>query len=53
VAAVVPEYRFLGRGGEQPVARHANILSITADIFREVKRRFLRALKARVSMPRS
>ena len=37
VAAVVPQHRFLGRRGEQPVPGHANTLSNTADNSREVK----------------
>ncbi len=49
VAAVVPQHRFLGGRGEQPVSRHANALSNTTDISGEVKRRVLLGLKARVS----
>jgi hypothetical protein len=52
VAAVVPQHRFLGGGGEQPVPGHANTLSDTADISGEVTRRFLPGLKAGVSPPR-
>jgi hypothetical protein len=52
VAAVVPQHRLLGGGGEQPVPGHANTLSGTADISGEVKRRFLPGLKAGVSTPR-
>jgi hypothetical protein len=51
VAAVVPQHRLLGGRGEQTVPGHANTLSGTADISREVTRRFLPALKARVSTP--
>jgi hypothetical protein len=56
VAAVVPQHRFLGGGGEQPVPGHANTLSGTTDISGEVKRRSLPALKdceGRGSTPRS
>jgi len=53
VAAVVPQHRFLGGRGEQPVPGHANILSNHTDISGEVKRRFLPGLKAEVSTPRS
>ena len=53
VAAVVPQHRLLGGGGEQPVPGHANTLSDTADIAGEVTRRFLPGLKAGVSAPRS
>jgi hypothetical protein len=49
VSAVVPQHRLLGGRGEQPVPGHANILASTADISREVKRRFLPGLKAGVS----
>ncbi len=52
VAAVVPQHRFLGRCGEQPVPRHANVLSTATDISGEVKRRFLPGLKAGISTPR-
>ena len=51
VAAVVPQHRFLGGGGEQPVPGHANTLASTADISGEVTRRFLPGLKAGVSTP--
>ena len=53
VAAVVPQHRFLGGGGEQPVPGHANTLSDNTDISGEVTRRFLPGLKAGVSTPRS
>ena len=53
VAAVVPQHRFLGGGGVQPVPGHANTLAKTADISGEVMRRFLSGLKAGVSTPRS
>ena len=53
VAAVVPQHRFLGGGGVQPVPGHANTLANTADISGEVTRRFLPGLKAGVSTPRS
>ena len=53
LAAVVPQHRFLGGGGEQPVPRHANTLSNTADNSGEVKRRFLPRLKAGASTPQS
>jgi len=49
---LVQQHRFLGGRGEQPVPGHANILSNTADISGEVKRRFLPGLKAGVSTPR-
>jgi hypothetical protein len=52
VGAVVPQYRFLGGCGVEPVPGHANTLSDGADISGEVKRRFLPGLKARVSTPR-
>jgi hypothetical protein len=52
VAAVVPQHRLLGGGGEQPVPGHANTLSDAADISGEVTRRFLPGLKAEVSTPR-
>jgi hypothetical protein len=52
VAAVVPQQRFLGGGGEQPVPGHANTLAIATDISGEVTRRFLPGLKAGVSTPR-
>ena len=53
VAAVVPQHRFLGGRGEQPVPGHANTLANATDISGEVKRRFLPGLKAGVSTPRS
>ena len=53
VAAVVPQHRLLGGGGEQPVLGHANTLSDITDISGEVTRRFLSGLKAGVSTPRS
>jgi hypothetical protein len=53
VAAVVPQHRFLGGGGDEPVPGHTNTLSDTADISEEVKRRFLPGLKTGVSTPRS
>jgi hypothetical protein len=43
VAAVVPQHRFLGRRGDQPVPGHTNTLSGTADISGEVTRRFVPA----------
>ena len=43
VAAVVPQHRLLGGGGEKPVPGHANTLSDTADISGQVTRRFLPA----------
>src|SRR6266581_6182233 len=52
VAAVVPQHRFLGGRGEQPVPGHANTLSGTADISGGVTRRFLPGLRAGVSTPR-
>ena len=51
--AWVPQHRFLGGGGEQPVPGHANTLSNTADNSGEVKRRFLPRLQAGASTPRS
>ena len=36
VAAVVPQHRLLGGGGEQPVPGHANTLSKITDISGEV-----------------
>jgi hypothetical protein len=32
VATMVPQHRFLGVGGEQPVPRHTNILTTATDI---------------------
>jgi hypothetical protein len=49
VRAVVPQHRFLGGRGEQPVPGHANTLSNITDISGEVTRRVLPALKAGVS----
>jgi len=49
MAAVTSQHDLLGGRGEQPVSRHANTLSSTADIYGEVKRRFLPGLKAGVS----
>jgi hypothetical protein len=52
--AVAQQHRFvLGGRGIRPASGHANTLSTTADIPKEVKRRFLHGLKARVSTPRS
>jgi hypothetical protein len=53
VGAVVPQHRFLGGRGNQPVPGHANILANTTGISGEVKRRFLPGLEAGVSTPRS
>jgi hypothetical protein len=53
VAAVVPQHRFLGGGGDEPVPGHTNTLSDAADISEEVKRRFLPSPKVGVSTPRS
>ena len=52
LGAVVPQHRFLGGGGEEPVSGHANTLSDAADISGEVTRRFLPRLKAGISTPR-
>jgi len=52
VAAVVPQHRFLGGAGAEPVPGHANTLSDAADISGEVTRRFLPRLKAGISTPR-
>jgi hypothetical protein len=52
VAAVVPQHRFLGGRGEQPVPGHTNTLSSITDISGEVTRRFLPGLKTGVSTPR-
>jgi hypothetical protein len=52
VAALVPQHRFLGGGGEQPVPGDANTLASTADISGEVTRRFLPGLKTGDSTPR-
>jgi hypothetical protein len=49
---VVPQHRFLGGAGAEPVPGHANTLSDGADIYGEVKRRFLPGVKAGVSTPR-
>jgi hypothetical protein len=49
VAAVVPQHRFLGGGGDKPVPGYANTVSDTADISGEVTRRFLPGLKTGVS----
>jgi hypothetical protein len=51
VAAVVPQHRFLGGCGVEPVPGHANTLSDGADISGGVKRRFVPGLKAGVSTP--
>jgi hypothetical protein len=53
MSTVVLQHCFLRRGGEQPVPGHTNILSITADISGEAKRRFPPGRRARVSAPRS
>ena len=53
MAAVVPQHRFLGGRGEQPIPGHANTLASTADISGEVTRRFLADLKGGASTPRS
>jgi hypothetical protein len=49
VRAVVPQHRFLGAGGDEPVPGHANTLSDTADIFRGGDAAFLPGLKTGVS----
>ena len=41
VRAVVPQHRFLGGAGEQPVPGHANTLANTTDISGEVTRRWV------------
>jgi hypothetical protein len=53
VPAVVPQHRFLGGRGDEPVPGHTNTLSDTTDISGEVTRRFLPGLKTGVSTPRS
>ena len=53
LGAVVPQHRFLGGGGEEPVSGHANTLSGIADISGEVKRSFRLGLETGVSKPRS
>jgi hypothetical protein len=53
VRAVHPRRRLLGGCREQPVPGHTNTLSTTTDIAGEVKRRFLREVRAEVSAPRS
>ncbi len=53
VRAVVPQHRFLGGRGDEPVPGHTNTLSDTADISGEEARRFLPGLKTGVSTPRS
>ncbi len=53
VPAMVPQHRFLGGGGQQPVPAHANTLSNTADNSGEVKRRSLPRPKAGAPTPRS
>jgi hypothetical protein len=53
VAAVTSQHDLLGGRGEQPVPGHANTLANAADIYGEVKRRFLPGLKAGVSAPLS
>jgi hypothetical protein len=53
VRAVHPQRRLLGGCREQSVPGHANTLSITTDISGEVKRRFLREVRAEVFAPRS
>ncbi len=52
VAAVVPQHRFLGGRGKQPVPGHTNTLSDSTEISRTVTRYFLPELKAGVSTPR-
>jgi hypothetical protein len=51
--AVTFQHDLLGRRGEQAVPTHTNTLANTADIYGEVKRRFLPGLKAGVSAPQS
>ena len=41
VAAMLPHRRILGEGGDQTIPGHANTLSNTTDIYREVRRVFL------------
>jgi alkylation response protein AidB-like acyl-CoA dehydrogenase len=53
VAAVVPQHRFLGGRGDQPVPGHTNTLSNTTDNSGEVKRHFRPGPKAGVPTPRS
>jgi len=52
MAAVVPQHRFLGGRGEQPVPGHTNTLSDGTDISGEVTRRFFPGLKTGVWSPR-
>ena len=52
VAAVVPQHRLLGGGGDQPVPGHANTLSNATDISGEVTRRFLPSQRTGRSTPR-
>jgi hypothetical protein len=53
VRAMCPQHGLLCRRGKQPVSRHANTLTNTTDIVREVKRRFFRGLTASVPTPRN
>jgi hypothetical protein len=53
VRAVVPQHGFLGGPGKEAIPVHANILSITADVSGEVKRRLLSGMKTGISASRS
>jgi len=53
VTAMTFQHDLLVGRGEQPVPRHTNTLANTADIYGEVKRRFVPGLKSGVSAPRS
>ena len=49
--AMVPQHYFLDGRRHQPITGHSNTLSTAADIFGEVKRRFLPGPEAGVSTP--
>jgi len=53
MGAVVPQHRFLGGRGEQPVPGHANIVAIITDIFRGGEVAYRAGLKAGACTPRS
>jgi hypothetical protein len=52
MCAVLPHHHLLGGSRKQPVSAHANTVTMRADIFGEVKRRFPSGLRARTSTSR-
>ena len=46
MGALIPQHRFLGGRGEQPVPGHANIVAMITDNYGEVRRRLFHGLKA-------